>query len=245
MATLAALELGDLDRSSLEEAFSRYAKTRSASTVRRTMSTWRQFARWLIREGQLATNPMELIEAPGRGPWQPKPLAPEDLAAIAAIVGTVDPTARQPWPDRDQVLFALFVTGGLRASEAINLKVRDTYLRTDPPRLRVEGKGNRIRSVVIPPETVRLVATTSPQRHRQHRPPLVCSSGPQATHAPLPHRPPPRTARRSGRYQHWRGTATINDRGRRWVARIRSIWNRFVRSSLPPDNWLTPSDHHR
>ncbi len=76
------------------------------------MSTWRQFCLWLMREGELETNPIDLIEAPKRDIWQPKPLQAEDLEAIAAIVTEPDESARTAWPARDRALLALFITGG-------------------------------------------------------------------------------------------------------------------------------------
>ena len=95
---LCELTPGELDRRRLERAFSAYAKTRSAASTRRAMSTWRQFCLWHVREGKLDHNPLDLIEAPKRGSWQPKPLQPEALEAIAIVVATSDETARTAWP---------------------------------------------------------------------------------------------------------------------------------------------------
>lgn len=143
----------DLNRSSLEAALADYAADHAPSSTRRVMSTWRQFCLWLIRESHLGANPLDLIDGPRRGSWQPKPLHASDLEAVAHAVQTEDPTSRHPWPARDQALFALFVTGGLRASEATNAQLGDLDLDSEPARLRVVGKGGKPRTVTLPPET--------------------------------------------------------------------------------------------
>ncbi len=158
-AVLEGINPTQLSRSVFERAFAIYAKGRASASIRRALSTWRQFGKWLVREGHCDLNVAELVDAPARGTWQPKPVAPEDLAAIATVVPQVDPSARQPWPERDVALFVLFVLAGLRTSEAIALTNGDLYLKTDPPRIRVTGKGNKVRSVVIPPEAVQALHT--------------------------------------------------------------------------------------
>ena len=118
------------------------------------MSTWRQFCLWMVRDGHIDANPMDHIEAPARTAWAPKPLQPEDLAAVAEHASAPASTTRNPWPERDKALFALLITGGLRISEIVDLRIGDCYLNDDPPRLRISGKGEKVRTVPIPPEAV-------------------------------------------------------------------------------------------
>ena len=166
-AAMDGLEVADPERRRLEDAFAAFAKKRSPSSTRGAMSTWRQFCLWLVREHELDRNPMDLIDAPKRGSWQPKPLQAEDLEAIAAVIPQPDTSARTGWPMRDRALFALFITAGLRASEVIGLEVGDAYLDADPPRLRVVGKGSKPRTVTIPPETVATLRLYLDERHDQ------------------------------------------------------------------------------
>lgn len=170
---LDVVSVKDLDRSSLEAAFASYAADHASSSTRRVMSTWRQFCLWLIREGWLDANPLDLIDSPRRSPWQPKPLHARDLEAIARAVQTEDSTARNPWPARDQALFALFVTGGLRASEAIGAKLGDLNLDSDPARLRVVGKGGRPRTVTLPPEAADVLRDYLIERAEAHGSPAA------------------------------------------------------------------------
>jgi len=103
--------------------------------------------------------PTRSHDAPARTPWAPKPLQPEDLAAVAEHSSTPAPTTRNPWPERDEALFALFIAAGLRISEAVELRTGDCYLDDDPPRLRITGKGDKTRTVPIPPEAVVRIQT--------------------------------------------------------------------------------------
>lgn len=131
-AALGGLEVESVDRRSLEGAFATFAKTLSPSSTRRAMSTWRQFCLWLVREDELERNPMDLLDAPKRSTWQPKPLQPTDLEAIAAIITRPDSNARAAWRLRDRALFALFITGRLRAAPKWRLcAVRGVVAQSD------------------------------------------------------------------------------------------------------------------
>ena len=183
----------DLNRSSLEAAFADYAAGHASSSTRRVMSTWRQFCLWLIREGQLVANPLDLIDGPRRGSWAPKPLHASDLEAVAHAVQSEDPTSRHPWPARDEALFALFVTGGLRASEAIDAQLGDLDLDSDPARLRVVGKGGKPRTVTLPPETAAVLHHYLAERTETHGTPdaqdplIVRTDGRPCTRSALDH----------------------------------------------------------
>lgn len=148
-----SLSLEDLSISNLETAFAEYASTHAASSTNRVMSTWKQFLLWLVREDLISANPMDRIDGPEKQPWVPKVLQPEDLLAVAQTSSLPARSSRNPWPARDEALFALLIAAGLRVSEIINLKIGDCYL-DDPTRLRIHGKGDRSRVVPIPPEAV-------------------------------------------------------------------------------------------
>ena len=114
---------------------------------------------------------MDMIDGPKKTPWVPKPLQPEDLAAVAETSSLPAPTTRKPWPERDEAMFALLIAGGLRVSEVISLEIGDCYLDDDPPRLRITGKGDKTRVVPIPPEAVTRLQTylqTRDQKVKRH-----------------------------------------------------------------------------
>ncbi len=144
------------DEDALSAAFGRFATGRAATTVRRALSTWRSFCSWLVRQGVLASNPIERIDGPRRPDWQPHALSLADLERLSAAVdGRLPSRARSSWPARDRAVFALLVMGGLRASELVGLRIADLRgLDADPPVLAVLGKGGRPRSVPLPGEAV-------------------------------------------------------------------------------------------
>lgn len=157
--SLETLSIDDLSLANLETAFAAYASTHATSSTNRVMSTWKQFCLWLVREELIGANPMDMIDGPKKTAWVPKPLQPEDLSAVAKTSSLPSPTTRNPWPERDEAMFALLIAGGLRISEVIGLEIGDCYLDDDPPRLRIHGKGNKIRVVPIPPEAVTRLLT--------------------------------------------------------------------------------------
>ena len=149
----------DITLANLEVAFAEYASTHAPSSTNRVISTWKQFCLWLVREKLIVANPMDMIEGPKKTAWVPKPLQPEDLSAVAESSSLPSPTTRNPWPERDEAMFALLIAGGLRISEVIGLEIGDCYLDDDPPRLRINGKGSKVRVVPIPPEAVTRLLT--------------------------------------------------------------------------------------
>ena len=165
LAVLGRLTVEDLQLRKLEDAFASYSGSHAASSTQRVMSSWSQFCLWLVREGELVANPMDQIERPSRKAWVPKPLQPEDLAAVAEHSSQPAVTNRSPWPERDEALFALLIAAGLRISEITGLEIGDCYLDDDPQRLRINGKGGKIRTVPIPPEVVTRIHTYLESRH--------------------------------------------------------------------------------
>ncbi len=121
-----------LSLQNLEIAIGAYASSHAASSTRRVISTWRQLCLWLVRERLLESNPMDLIEGPRKPQWVPKPLQPEDLSAVAMSSSQPSAKTRNPWPERDEAMFALLIAAGLRISEAIRLEIADCYLDNDP-----------------------------------------------------------------------------------------------------------------
>jgi integrase len=159
---LARLDLDDLEPRALREAFAEYAAGHATSSVRRVLSTWRGFCRWLRAEGHLPDDPVAGLEGPGRADWKPKPLELVELARVIEAAAAPDPRARNPWPERDRALVAVFTGAGVRLGEAIALRVDDVEARDRAPRLRLYGKGGRRRVVPVGPEVVEAVDSGGP-----------------------------------------------------------------------------------
>ncbi len=114
------------------------------------LSTWRGFCRWLVVEGEVGSDPSAGTRDPGRPDWKPKALELVELGRVVEAASSPDPRGRDPWPERDRALVAVFAGAGVRIGEAIGLRVNDVEARDRSPRLRVYGKGGRRRGAVGP-----------------------------------------------------------------------------------------------
>ena len=153
----AFLTEGHLSARALADALAAYGDDHAASSLRRVLSTWRGFCRWLVAEGELGFDPSVHIEGPGRADWKPKALELVELGRVIDAASTSDPRGRDPWPERDRALVAVFAGAGVRIGEAISLRVNDVEARDRSPRLRVYGKGGRRRVVPVGPEVIEAV----------------------------------------------------------------------------------------
>lgn len=126
----------------------------SARTIARTLSAWRGFYLWAARHGHgVAANPVDGVRAPKRGQPLPKALSVEH--AVALVAHRRGDTTEAI---RDQAVFELFYSSGLRLSELIQLDVRYTedadyrsagWLDFKGGEVTVIGKGSRRRTVPV------------------------------------------------------------------------------------------------
>ena len=166
-ANLAGLGVADLTTDNLIGAFAAHADDdHAASSVRRAMSTWRGFCRWLVTGGQLAANPLDEVAGPKRPDWVPKALELVELERVIRAAATPDPRARGAWVARDVALVSVFTGAGVRVGEAISMTVGSVEAVDRSPRLRVLGKGNKQRVVPVGPEVVAAIARYLDDRQR-------------------------------------------------------------------------------
>jgi site-specific recombinase XerD len=153
-AELGRLVPGDLAGPELLDAVADYAAGHAPASVRRVLSTWRGFGRHLVAADCVLSNPVDGLMGPKRPEWMPKALEYAELERIAQAAGSTDPRARDPWPERDSALFAVFAGAGVRSGEAIAMRVGSVEAAERSPRLRVLGKGNKPRVIPVGPEVV-------------------------------------------------------------------------------------------
>jgi site-specific recombinase XerD len=72
----------------------------------------------------------------------PRPVAAADLERFLAAIKDV----------RDWAVFLLMLRCGLRIGEVVTLRLQDLYLDEQPPRLLVQGKNSKERSVYLSPQ---------------------------------------------------------------------------------------------
>ncbi|HEY7417282.1 MAG TPA: tyrosine-type recombinase/integrase, partial [Ktedonobacteraceae bacterium] len=123
----------------------------SDATRRRRYSTLCAFYRWLVRHGVVETNPMERLDPIEQVEREPRPLHPETVTKILQAI----PTSNL----RDRALFTLLYETGIRVGEALGLLASEVDLAQDDEKIRVVGKGQRERTVMLiaAPESIRLL----------------------------------------------------------------------------------------
>jgi integrase/recombinase XerC len=110
-----------------------------ASTGRR-LAALRTFARYLVREEELAEDPTALIGAPRKEQTLPAHLATAEIQRLLEM-----PDAAAPGGRRDRALLEMLYASGLRLSEVVGLNVEDVNLASRM--VRVRGKGGKERLV--------------------------------------------------------------------------------------------------
>jgi len=115
---------------------------KSPRTVSRYLSAWRQYYRWLVREGVIDSDPVALIESPKTGRGLPKALSEEQIESLLEAPDTGTPLGL-----RDRAMLELMYATGLRVSELVNLELVNLNLNQGV--IRVTGKGRKERLVPI------------------------------------------------------------------------------------------------
>ncbi len=111
-------------------------------SIARKLSAIRGLYRFLVREGQIASDPSLVLEAPKAGRPLPDVLT---LAEVEALLGS--PDSHEPLGMRDRAMLELMYAAGLRESETIDLTIGD--LNRPAEYLMVRGKGGRERVVPV------------------------------------------------------------------------------------------------
>ena len=117
-----------------------YQSGLSSRSVGRHLTTIRNFYGFLLREGEIATDPTEHLRTPKHWQTIPKYLNLEEIERIIATADLSRPTGR-----RDRAMMELLYASGLRVSELCKVGVGDLNLEMGV--LRTTGKGNKQRLV--------------------------------------------------------------------------------------------------
>jgi integrase/recombinase XerC len=125
-------------------------------TLMRQLAGLRSLFRYLEREGKGLASPFSAVRSPRLAKGLPKPLPP-DAARQMADADTRLGEERPQWVlSRDAAVMALLYGSGLRISEALSLRAKDTPGNRDS--IVVLGKGNKMRGVPVLPQVSRLIA---------------------------------------------------------------------------------------
>ncbi len=114
----------------------------SAHTQARVISGLKSFYKYLLFEGEIRKDPMELIDTPKLGRKLPDTLS---VVEIDKLLDAIDMSTAEG--TRNRAIIETLYSSGLRVSELVNLSMQNLYF--DVGFLRVIGKGNKERLVPI------------------------------------------------------------------------------------------------
>ena len=120
----------------------------SARTQARVLSGVKQFFRFLLLEGELKTDPSELLEMPKIGKKLPEVMTIEEVDSLLEAIDLSTPEGH-----RNKAILETLYSCGLRVSELVNLKYEDIFF--DEGFIRVIGKGNKQRLVPVSPSVAK------------------------------------------------------------------------------------------
>lgn len=113
----------------------------SPASIARMLSAIRSFFRYLIMEGLAEANPAEGLKVPKQGRRLPQVFSVDEMSRL------LEPNGEKPIDLRDQAIFELLYSSGLRLSELVSVNVVD--LHRNDSMLRVLGKGDKLREVPV------------------------------------------------------------------------------------------------
>ncbi len=124
----------------------------AASSLSRRLSSLRQFYKFLMSEGEIAENPMALVEAPRYRRKLPFVLSEGDVDRL--LEGAKN--AEGPEGIRISALLEILYASGFRVSELVSLPLTTAMetLKSEKPCLIIRGKGNKDRWVPLTPSAL-------------------------------------------------------------------------------------------
>jgi len=117
----------------------------SPRSLARTLSAWRGFYRWLGQNGEIAANPCEGIRPPKAAKPLPKSLPVDETMRLLSTEEDDDARLMA----RDQAMFELFYSSGLRLAELAALDVDALEMALNEGEIRVLGKRSKTRIVPV------------------------------------------------------------------------------------------------
>ena len=134
-----------------------HARGLGGRSLSRMLSAWRGFFRWMIHQGKALNNPVEGVRAPKTAKALPKTLSPDEVSRL------LDAPAEQMLDIRDQAMFELFYSSGLRLAELASLDV-SCLPDVNDGEIRVLGKRNKLRVVPVGSKAAKAVMAWSERR---------------------------------------------------------------------------------
>ena len=121
-----------------------HAQGFTGRTLAKTLSAWRGLYRWLVRHRRFRVNPVQGLRSPKSPRALPKALSVEETEQLLAV----EPESK-PHLLRDQAMFELMYSSGLRLAELVALDTGDGRLDLREGEVTVTGKGAKTRTVPV------------------------------------------------------------------------------------------------
>lgn len=118
------------------------------ASMARKLSELRSFCRYLVGEGDLESNPVELVSSPKVPKRLPRYLKAEEIEALLNA-----PDVSTPQGQRDRAIVELLYAAGVRLSELVDLDLGNLNLKAG--HMLVWGKGGKERVVLLGEPAVR------------------------------------------------------------------------------------------
>ena len=118
------------------------------ASMARKLSELRSFCRYLLQEGFLDSNPIDLVSSPKVPKRLPRYLKPDEVEALLNA-----PDVSKPLGQRDKAILELLYAAGVRLSELVSLNLGD--LNLEAGQMLVWGKGGKERVVLLGDPAVR------------------------------------------------------------------------------------------
>lgn len=153
---------GDTPLEQLAESHARQAVARLHSaghgprSLARMLSAWRGFYGWWAPRAGLAGNPITGVRAPKAARALPKALSVDQTQSLLDRSGMPSPSSAVEW--RDQAMFEVLYSSGLRLAELVSLDIHHTrqpgyesqsWIDLESGEAVVLGKGGKTRSVPL------------------------------------------------------------------------------------------------
>ena len=134
-----------------------HARGLGGRSLARMLSAWRGFYRWLVLRGEMAQNPVDSVRAPKSPKALPKVLSPDEANRL------LDSSSDDVLALRDQAMFELFYSSGLRLAELAALDV-SSIEDIAAGEVRVLGKRSKLRLVPVGRKAREAVAAWAQRR---------------------------------------------------------------------------------
>lgn len=167
------INLANITNPQIRSAVARlHSQNYSPRSLSRLLSTWRSFYKWFCIRERLAVNPTVDVKTPKVPRSLPKALS-TDQTKVLLDTG-LNLTNHSPITARDQAIFELFYSSGLRLSELVNVDIQfhrvgkyesQGWLNLPEREITVIGKGKKTRLLPLGEKAIQAIKFWLSKRH--------------------------------------------------------------------------------